>query len=180
MKLNNLASCEEVLRIAGGLRWASVVVIAALATGWQQARAGINEWTPLLGPYGGHITALAIDPQDPCTMHAGTGSGVFKTIDGAASWMPASAGLGTNPFVFGLAIDPQYTISVTIADWPDIQTMSGEPLEYVGAVPGEVAGVMQIKVRIPAGITPGSAVPVSISVGSRVGQYGISIAVSGN
>jgi uncharacterized protein (TIGR03437 family) len=36
---------------------------------------------------------------------------------------------------------------------------------YQGAAPLLVAGVSQINVEVPAGITPGSAVPVTISVG---------------
>ena len=46
---------------------------------------------------------------------------------------------------------PRLPVSVTVADWPDTQTMSGEQLEYVGGVPGEVAGLMQVRVAfLPA------------------------------
>jgi uncharacterized protein (TIGR03437 family) len=79
-----------------------------------------------------------------------------------------------------LSSKPSLPVSVTIANWPDIQTIGGGQLHSVGAAPGEVAGVMQIDFRIPAGIAPGSAVPVSIRVGSRTSQFGVTIAVSGN
>jgi len=73
-------------------------------------------WTPI-GPKGGHILALAIDPQTPTTLYAGivelTGffksifkstCGVYKSTDGGASWQ--ATGL-TNLLVQALAIDPQ-------------------------------------------------------------------------
>jgi uncharacterized protein (TIGR03437 family) len=51
-------------------------------------------------------------------------------------------------------------------------------LQYVGSVPGEVAGLLQINAVIPSGVTPGSAVPVSIRVGEATSQAGVTIAVS--
>lgn len=51
-------------------------------------------------------------------------------------------------------------------------------LQYVGGAPGEVAGLLQINVAIPAGVTPGSGVPVVIQVGEATSQAGVTIAVS--
>jgi uncharacterized protein (TIGR03437 family) len=53
-------------------------------------------------------------------------------------------------------------------------------LQYVGGAPGEVAGLLQINVQIPAGILAGSGVPVLIRVGSAGSQAGVTIAVSAN
>jgi len=70
------------------------------------AEAGINVWTTS-GPEGGYINALAIDPQAPATVYAGTDSaGVFKSIDGGGTWRAANNGL-PNFVVYALAIDPQ-------------------------------------------------------------------------
>ena len=107
MKLNSTGRHEEVLRTGRSLRWAAVLVVATVGTGLRTAHAGINQWTSL-GPYGGAIKTLVIDPQNTSTMYAGTWAGLFKTIDGAASWMPASTGLRILP-ASGLAIDPQNT-----------------------------------------------------------------------
>ena len=52
--------------------------------------------------------------------------------------------------------------------------------QYAGGAPGEVAGVMQINVQIPSGITPGNAVPVVVQVGNATSQAGVTIAVAGN
>jgi uncharacterized protein (TIGR03437 family) len=48
---------------------------------------------------------------------------------------------------------------------------------YHGSAPGEVAGVLQVNAVVPAGVTPGPAVPVLISVGGKPSQTGITIAV---
>jgi alpha-tubulin suppressor-like RCC1 family protein len=59
-----------------------------------------------IGPFGGIVISLAIDPTKTQTVFAGTyGGGVFKTINGGASWIVANAGL-TNKFIYSLAIDP--------------------------------------------------------------------------
>jgi uncharacterized protein (TIGR03437 family) len=58
-------------------------------------------------------------------------------------------------------------------------TIGGQPAEflYAGAAPGLVAGVLQVKARIPAGVAPGSAVPVIVTVGNRPSQPGVTLAV---
>jgi photosystem II stability/assembly factor-like uncharacterized protein len=72
------------------------------------ARAGAAQpatrWTSL-GPVGGTVFALAVDPVSPSTLYAGLSGGVFKSGNRAASWAPAGSGLPAVP-VFALAIDP--------------------------------------------------------------------------
>ena len=59
----------------------------------------------------GFIQALAIDPQTPATVYAGTtGYGVSKTVDGGAHWF--SAGSGLAGAIEALAIDPQAPATV--------------------------------------------------------------------
>jgi len=68
-------------------------------------------WTPI-GPYGGKITALAIDTVSPYIAYAGTRHGVFKTTDGGANWKLSGTGLPINYnecwecWVSSLAVDP--------------------------------------------------------------------------
>ena len=53
------------------------------------------------------VNALAIDPQTPSTLYAGTvDAGVFKSTDGGGHWSAANTGL-TTMYVRALAIDPQ-------------------------------------------------------------------------
>jgi murein DD-endopeptidase MepM/ murein hydrolase activator NlpD/photosystem II stability/assembly factor-like uncharacterized protein len=62
-------------------------------------------WTSI-GPEGGFISALAIDPASPTTLYAGTrGGGVFKSTDGGTSWSAINSGLADTD-VLALAIDP--------------------------------------------------------------------------
>jgi hypothetical protein len=79
---------------------------------WSPANAGlaIGAFTPL------SVTALTVDPSAPSTLWVAaatrstypvTDVGVFKSIDGAATWTEASAGLVSRlDFVRVLAVDP--------------------------------------------------------------------------
>jgi hypothetical protein len=59
-----------------------------------------------LGPDGGKIVSMAVDPTNPDTVYAGTwGAGVFKTTNGGEQWYPINTGLG-NSFIWSLAVNP--------------------------------------------------------------------------
>ena len=49
---------------------------------------------------------------------------------------------------------------------------------YAGGAPGLVAGVMQINAQIPAGITAGNSVPLTIEVGGILAQAEVTVAVN--
>ncbi|MEO6325529.1 MAG: hypothetical protein ABIQ65_12970 [Thermoanaerobaculia bacterium] len=69
------------------------------------AFAGAGVWTSG-GPYGGFVSALAINPATPSTLYAGTGGGgVFKTTDSGGTWSAANTDL-TTLTVYALAINP--------------------------------------------------------------------------
>jgi len=65
---------------------------------------------------------------------------------------------------------PNLSVGVTIGG----QTTQ---VQYAGGAPGEVAGVVQVNVQIPAGIQTGNAVPVLLSVGNASSQAGVTVAV---
>jgi photosystem II stability/assembly factor-like uncharacterized protein len=67
------------------------------------ARAGFNRWTSI-GPAGGLVTAVAIDTASPVGIYAGTEDGIFRSVDGGSSWIPANAGL-SNRNVKALCVD---------------------------------------------------------------------------
>jgi photosystem II stability/assembly factor-like uncharacterized protein len=73
------------------------------------ARAGTNVWTSI-GPDGGSIQGIAIDPQNPDTVYALAAGAIFKTTDGAANWArvypAATSGGASNPAV-AVVINPQ-------------------------------------------------------------------------
>ncbi|MFZ0532616.1 MAG: hypothetical protein WAM09_05505 [Anaerolineales bacterium] len=63
--------------------------------------------TGWIGPYGGYIVAVAVDPSNPQVVYAGSfGSGMYKSMDGGLSWQAANQGL-TNLYINSLAIDPK-------------------------------------------------------------------------
>jgi hypothetical protein len=63
----------------GALTW-TVLFVASVRI----AQAGINVWTSH-GPYGGDVSALAIDPTTPSTLYAGSDAGVFKSTESGGS-----------------------------------------------------------------------------------------------
>ena len=63
---------------------AVAVALGALAVA-SAAMAGDHAWRRL-GPDGGQVNALAIDPSAPATLYAGTDRGVFKSGDAGISW----------------------------------------------------------------------------------------------
>lgn len=72
-----------------------------------------------IGPEGGTVYALAIDPHDHSVVYAGTNGGVFKSTDGGGHWSPVNVGLpmpgpydNGGPYIYSLAIDPQNTATV--------------------------------------------------------------------
>jgi hypothetical protein len=99
--------------------FAVVVALFGIGTGSGRLSAGINLWTSH-GPEGAFIGALAIDPQNPATIYAGTwnqsGTGIFKTTDGARTWSPSGSERTPN-FVSALAVDPQDSSTVYAATY---------------------------------------------------------------
>jgi photosystem II stability/assembly factor-like uncharacterized protein len=66
---------------------------------------GDNQWISI-GPEGGPVWALAIHPQTPETLYAGTWGGVFKSTNGGTNWTAINTGL-TYTYINALAIHPQ-------------------------------------------------------------------------
>jgi len=77
------------------LRWLPGVVLLSILLPLlaHPVAAGVDRWTPI-GPDGGEIWSLAADPGAPGTLYAGTeGGGVWKSLDGGASWAATPEGL---------------------------------------------------------------------------------------
>ena len=84
-----------------------LIVLVSLGTWSATLTAGPNVWTSI-GPYGGWVRALAVDPKNPGTVYAGGPfeSAIFKTMDGGRKWNAVGSGW-TRPYVNVLAIDPR-------------------------------------------------------------------------
>jgi len=50
-------------------------------------------------------------------------------------------------------------------------------VQYAGPLPGGMLGVLQINAVVPAGVTPGSQVPVAVTVGNALSQSGVTVFV---
>ncbi|MCU1329779.1 MAG: repeat containing protein [Bryobacterales bacterium] len=72
------------------------------------------------------------------------------------------------------ATDPETRLTSTVA-----VTIGGRSAvaSYAGATPTSVAGLTQVNVQVPVGITTGASVPVTVSVGGVAAQSGVTIAV---
>src|SRR5262249_23714107 len=68
-----------------------------------------------LGPDGGEIFDLAFAPSRPQALYAATTSGVFRSLDGGASWSYSNTGLAENTLVNSLAVDPVRPLTVYTA-----------------------------------------------------------------
>ena len=82
---------------------AAAAASVVLLTG--PASAGQNTWTTN-GPYGGFIRQIVVDGSNPRILYScAYGAGVFKSVNGAATWRSASSGLVSGR-VTDLVIDP--------------------------------------------------------------------------
>ena len=96
------------------------------------ATAGINQWTGN-GPNGGTIKALAIDPDTPTTVYAGTyRGGLYKSTDGGGSWRRLSTESSQSD-IQAIAVDPNNS-SIIYAGGPTTilkSTNAGETWSYL-------------------------------------------------
>ena len=62
---------------------------------------------------------------------------------------------------------------------PVAVTIGGQAATVSAAIgaPGQVAGMLEITVRVPSGIQPGTAVPVTLTIGGASAQSGVSVAI---
>lgn len=82
-----------------------VIFISGLLWSVSFAQAAENRWSSQ-GPFGNGVKALVVDPNDNSVVYAGIqGAGVFKTINGGASW--AATTPPPDVRVRALAIDGQ-------------------------------------------------------------------------
>jgi uncharacterized protein (TIGR03437 family) len=94
-------------------------------------------------------------------------TGAGQTIPAGVNGKPGGNGSQGNPF--------------SIPILPVAATIGGKTatVQFAGGAPGVVAGIMQVNVVVPAGLSAG-AVPVVVQVGTTATQSGVTITVSGN
>jgi hypothetical protein len=84
----------------------ALALVVASSSAQFAATTAQNVWFSI-GPAGEYVSALAIDPQRPTTIFAGTKDhGIFKSTDGGGRWQAMNSGLNS-PYIFVLAVDPR-------------------------------------------------------------------------
>ena len=104
-------------------------------------------------------------PDHPATR--GSYVSVYGTGDGQS--LPA----GTDGVIIGGPSDLRYTLLPVTASIGGISA----DVTYSGSAGGQVAGLFQANITIPLSVTPGSAVPITMMVGTRSTQAGVTIAI---
>jgi uncharacterized protein (TIGR03437 family) len=121
----------------------------------------------------GQVLALNADETlNSATNPAARGSAMTFYVTGEGQTIPpgvdgsiASTAVGKTPPV------PAQKVLVTIGGLPAAVT-------YAGGAPGFPAGLMQVNVVIPSGVTPGAPAAVVITVGPNQSQTGATISVN--
>jgi hypothetical protein len=128
---------------------------------WFEAEAGLG--------YSTRVASIAIDPTLPATVYAGGSGGVFRSLDGGASWSGYNAGLSdTNVQV--LALDPTAPANVyagTASSGVFVNTFSasgGCNIQTLCLVNGRFQ--VQVNWNYGGQILPGQAAPATISAGN--------------
>ena len=117
----------------------------------------------------------------------GTGMGAILNQDYSVNGPSNAAARGSVLMVFGtgfgvlnpLPVDGQTEQILATTPSPVTATIGGipAPVIYVGAAPGLIAGVVQINVRVPDGLSANSAAPISLSMGSFTTAPGVTISI---
>jgi uncharacterized protein (TIGR03437 family) len=102
---------------------------------------------------------------------AARGSYVMIYCTGGGVTNPPSVDATITP-----AAPPLYLLNTT----PVSVTIGGvavTPVSFSGAAPSQIAGLTQINAQVPAGVTPGTKVPVTVTIGTWQSQSGVTMAV---
>lgn len=98
----------------------SVVRIAAVALGWLAiggpVRAAVQR--KAIGPWSETVEALALDPKNAKTVYAATPNGIFKSTDGAETWVRKSKGI-EDIHALCVAIDPKTPATLYVGTYGD-------------------------------------------------------------
>ena len=133
---------------------------------------------------------IAVAPAEPALFtvgSAGFGPGAILnedyTLNSSASAAASGSVISLYGTGFGLLSAPTADGEIATGPVPTAlpvsATIGGVRAEvfYAGAAPGLIAGAVQINVRIPAGLPPNSAAPVSLSAGPYTTPAGVTVSV---
>ena len=132
------------------------------------------------------LAAAPVVPAIFTLSGTGIGPGAVLNQDYSVNSLANPAAAGSVIMVYGTgfgALDPPAVDgqpgSTATTVFPVTAVIAGIPAEvtYAGAAPGLVAGIAQINVRIPSGLSASFAASVSLMIGSAFTQFGVTIAI---
>ncbi len=84
----------------------NVVYLGSTHRGVLKTTNGGQTWSQLASLPAASINDIAINPANTQTVYAATDSGAFVSFDSGETWSRIQTGLGLNPIVYSIAIDP--------------------------------------------------------------------------
>jgi uncharacterized protein (TIGR03437 family) len=105
--------------------------------------------------------------------------GLNPAARGSVVMIYSTGGGVTNPASVDAAITPAPPPLYLLKTSPVAVTIGGiaATVSYSGAAPSQIAGLTQINAQVPAGLTPGTKVPVIVTIGTWQSQAGVTVAV---
>ena len=92
-----------------------LLLLLALAAAGAPLRAGNNAWTHI-GPEGGFVQSMALDPQNPNIVYAGLWNGtIYRSTSGGSSWVSIFNNAGDAGVIYQLVPDPKTPGTLYIA-----------------------------------------------------------------
>jgi len=176
--------------VASPMVWASagqVNAVVPFGISSQTSQAQVQYEGQISDPF--EVTVAASSPGIFALDGSGSGQAAALNQDGSINGTanPAAAGSVVVLYATGAGLfSPQLRDGAVItADnlpvpvQPVYVEIAGQPAKvlYAGGAPGAVAGVLQVNAEIPAGVAKSLATPVTLRIGDRTSQPGITIAI---
>jgi photosystem II stability/assembly factor-like uncharacterized protein len=145
---------------------------------------GGRTWHGLPGPGNDYVQALAVDPDDPAVVYAGSmGSnarGLYRSSDGGRSWQRLTDALGDTD-VFAIAVDPDHPTTLYIgtggggvlesadggASWQRVSTGLPRITSKGTTVTGKVVSVTETVVVTALAVDPAKPTTLYAATGER-------------
>ena len=96
----------------------SVLYVGTTYRGLLKTTTAGQSWFVLSNLPATSVNDIAIDPINPQTVYAATDTGAFVSLDSGGQWSRVQDGLGPNPIVYSIDVDP-HDSSVVYAVTPD-------------------------------------------------------------
>lgn len=89
----------------------ALVLLAGLAAA--PLAAADDSWVSI-GPWGGSVASLVVNPRNPLILYAGTAGGLYKSTDGGLSWVDIQGNLPSRIVMLAIAPSAPSTLYVAV------------------------------------------------------------------